>query len=72
MAADAKGKKPNKLIEYFKGVRSELKKVAWPTPKEAYRYTLVVIAVCTFFALFFWILDTGFLTLLEKVLKISM
>ena len=65
-------KKQNRFVEYFKGVRTELKKVVWPTKKETYRYTLVVLAVCAFFALLFWVLDTGILLILEQVLNITM
>ena len=56
-----------RLKDYFKGVASEMKKVAWPTKKETYKYTLVVIVVCAAFALLFWLLDTGFLALLNLV-----
>ncbi|MCQ2560531.1 MAG: preprotein translocase subunit SecE [Clostridia bacterium] len=68
----AKTKKQGRFKEYFKGVKTELKKVIWPTKKETYRYTLVVIAVCAFFAVFFWLLDTVFLALLQQVLNITM
>ena len=67
-----KTKKQGKFSEYFKGVKTELTKVVWPTRKELYKYTAVVLVVCAFFALFFWLLDTGFLAILEKVLKITM
>ena len=67
-----KTKKKDRLTEYLKGVRTELKKVVWPTKNELYKYTIVVLLVCAFFALFFWLLDTGFLAILEKVLKITM
>lgn len=67
-----KAKKQGRFREYFKGVRTEIKKVVWPTRKELYRYTLVVLLVCAFFSLFFWLLDTGFLAILEKVLNITM
>ena len=71
--ADANAvKKPSKIKEYFKGIRTELKKVVWPTKKETYRYTVVVLVVCAFFALLFFLLDTGILTLLEQVLNITM
>ena len=67
-----KTKKKGRLKEYFKGVKTELKKVVWPTRKELYKYTVVVLLVCAFFALLFWLLDTFFLAILEKVLKITM
>jgi len=65
-------KKTNKLGEYFRGIKTELKKVVWPTKKETYRYTVVVIVICLLFALLFWLLDTGALLVLEQVLNISL
>ena len=60
------------LGEYLKGVKAELKKVVWPTRKEAAKLTLIVFIVCAIFALFFWLVDTGCLVVLEKVLNIAM
>ena len=71
-SANAPQQKKNRIAEYFKGVRTELKKVVWPTKNELSKYTVVVLAVCAFFALFFWILDTGILALLQQVLNITM
>ncbi len=71
-AAAPQQQKKNRIAEYFKGVRTELKKVVWPTKSELYRYTIVVLVVCAFFALFFWLLDTGILALLQQVLNITM
>ncbi len=56
-----------RIRDYFKGVVSELKKVTWPTGKDLYRYTLVVIAICAAFAILFWIMDTGILGLLGLI-----
>ncbi len=53
-----------RIRDYFKGVASELKKVTWPTKRDVYRYTLVVLAVCAAFAVLFWLIDTGILGLL--------
>ena len=58
-----------RIRDYFKGVVSELKKVTWPTSKDLYRYTLVVIAICAAFAILFWIIDTGILGLLSLVIE---
>jgi preprotein translocase subunit SecE len=68
----AKPKRSVRIKEYFKGIRSEVRKVVWPTKKETYRHTGVVLVTCALFAFFFWILDTAFLKLLEAVLNISM
>ncbi|MBQ4505495.1 MAG: preprotein translocase subunit SecE [Firmicutes bacterium] len=61
-------KKPS----FWKGVRTELKKVVWPTKKELKNYTIVVILVCCAFALGFWVLDTVFLKLLEMVIGVTL
>ncbi|MCF0151506.1 MAG: preprotein translocase subunit SecE [Firmicutes bacterium] len=64
--------KKSGVREYFHGVMTELKKVVWPTKKETYRYTVIVLVVCAFFALLFWVLDVSILALLEQVLNITM
>ncbi len=64
-------KKPG-MGAYFKGVRTEMKKVVWPTKKEMYNYTMVVIMTCCAFALGFWVLDTVFLKLLEMVIGVTL
>lgn len=61
-------KKPS----FWKGVRTEVKKVVWPTKKELKNYTMVVILVCCAFALGFWVLDTVFLKLLEMVIGVTL
>ena len=42
---------------YFRELRSELKKVVWPTPKQVVKSTLVVIACCLIVGLFIWAFD---------------
>lgn len=64
-------KKKGGLKEYFKGVRLEMKKVTWPTKKELGSYTLTVLGTCAFFAVGFWLIDSGLLLLLNKVLSLN-
>ena len=61
-------KKRASFGEYFKGVKTEMKKVVWPTKKEMVSYTAVVIMTCAVFALGFWLIDTGVLAALRAVL----
>lgn len=35
----------NKLVQYLKDSKAELKKVAWPTKQETAKHTLLVIGV---------------------------
>jgi len=55
-----------KLINYLKGSREEIKKVVWPSKKEATRYTTVIIVITLFLAAFLGLLDF----LLAKVFQL--
>ena len=60
------------LGEYLKGVKLEMKKVIWPTKKELINFTVVVLAVCAFFAIGFWAIDSAVLAGLRSVLGITL
>ncbi|OGF24011.1 preprotein translocase subunit SecE [Candidatus Falkowbacteria bacterium RIFCSPLOWO2_12_FULL_45_13] len=47
----------NKIIDYLKASIEEMKKVTWPTKKETYNYTLLVIFISVGVALFLGLLD---------------
>ncbi len=65
-------KKKGGLIAYLKGVRQEFKKVVWPTREELTTNTIVVFACVIFFAVAFWLVDTGFLAALKGILGITL
>ncbi len=48
------------IRQYFREVRQELKKVAWPSREELTTYTVVVFAVTTVITLFVFGLDWAF------------
>jgi len=55
-----KEKKPNiiqKLVRFFKDIRSELKKVLWPSRKQVLNNTLTVVITCLILGGVIWILD---------------
>ena len=60
------------LIAYLKGVRQEFRKVVWPTREELTTDTIVVFACVIFFAVAFWLIDTGFLAALKGILGITL
>jgi preprotein translocase subunit SecE len=66
------GGKKGGFIAYLKGVRQELRKVVWPTREELTTDTVVVIACVVFFAVAFWLVDTGFLAALKGILGITL
>ena len=60
------------VIAFLRGVRQELKKVVWPTREELTTDTIVVVACVAFFALAFWLIDTGFLAALKGILGVTL
>lgn len=59
----------NKLTNYIKGSIEEMKKVTWPTKKETYRFTLLVIGISLAVATFLGALDYIFSFGLELMLS---
>ncbi len=48
--------------EFVREVRSELRKVAWPTREEVIRYSLIVLAAVVLMTTLIGLLDWGFST----------
>ena len=46
-----------KVKKYFRELRSELKKVVWPTPKQVLKNALVVLACVIVVGVFIWVFD---------------
>lgn len=45
------------IARFFRELRSELKKVVWPTPKQVLKNTLIVLACVLVVGAFIWIFD---------------
>ena len=58
-----------KLVKQFKDVRSELRKVHWPSRKELYLYSSLVLMTVIVIGIFFYVLDTGFTAGLRVILQ---
>jgi preprotein translocase subunit SecE len=70
--AVAANKKPKaSLRDYFKGIRTEVKKVVWPTRKELASFSGAVLFVCVVLSLGIWLFDSAFLASLKYALNIS-
>ncbi|MCG2700562.1 preprotein translocase subunit SecE [Candidatus Parcubacteria bacterium] len=59
----------NKLTKYIAGSIEEMKKVTWPTKKETYSYTLLVIGISLAVAVFLGVLDYIFSFGVELIIK---
>jgi len=52
-----KVKGSNRLFKWFREMRSELRKVVWPTPKQIVNNTFVALTVMACAAVLIWVLD---------------
>ena len=52
-----KVKGSNRFARWFREMRSELKKVVWPTPKQIVNNTLVSLSVMVASAIVIWAID---------------
>ena len=59
MADKAKNKKTNPVQQYFRETIGELRKVSWPTRREAFQLTGLVIIVMIFVGVILGVTDTG-------------
>jgi preprotein translocase subunit SecE len=55
-----KKKAPNRLVRWLRDSRAELRRVVWPTRKETYNLTLIVIGLSAVMGVLMWLFDTVF------------
>lgn len=58
-----------KVINYFKGVRSEWGKVIWPERPQIVADFIWVVVICAFFTFLIFILDVAFDKILSFIPK---
>jgi preprotein translocase subunit SecE len=56
-------------IQFLREVRTELKKVTWPSRKDTLSGTLVVLVAVFIIAIFLGIVDSGLSNLIKQLLK---
>lgn len=66
MAANTETKKNKGLFGFFSEVRTEMKKVHWPTPKEWLLHSGIVLVTTFVMSLFIYGLDKLYLMIIEK------
>lgn len=59
---------PRRVGTYFKEVKSETEKIAWPTQKTVLLYSAFVVGACLLFAVYFGVVDFGLTKLLDVIL----
>ncbi|AST94028.1 preprotein translocase subunit SecE [Sutcliffiella cohnii] len=58
-----------RLTNFFRGVKREMKKVSWPKQKELTRYTITVVVTVLIVAIFFAVIDTGLSALMRFLIN---
>ncbi len=62
-------KKQNGIVRYFKELKSEFKKVVWPSRKTVVNNTTVVLIAMVISSLVIWGLDSAFVALLDMIIR---
>jgi preprotein translocase subunit SecE len=60
---------PRRLRSFLHDVRVEMKQVNWPSRSDVISTTVVVVVTVAFFGMYFFIVDSGFSYLIQRVLK---
>ena len=66
---DATGGRIERMRLFLSEVRNELKRVTWPSQKEVYATTVVVILTSAFFGIYLFILDFGLNSLVQWIFR---
>jgi len=69
--AKKKVKGSNRIAKWFREMRSELKKVVWPTPKQTVNNTIVALVVMGVSAVLVWVLDQIGLNIFQAIMAVA-
>ena len=59
---------PERLMSFLKDVRSEMRKVIWPSRDEVQSTTIIVLVTVFIFAAYFWLVDNVIGRAIEAIL----
>ena len=63
-------KKRRSIFTWFREMKSELKKVTWPSASQIYKNTVIVLIVCAVFAVITGLMDLGLETGVSKLIEL--
>jgi preprotein translocase subunit SecE len=66
---EAAGGRIERFRTFLSEVRNELKRVTWPSQKEVYATTVVVILTSAFFGVYLFVLDYGINSLVQWIFR---
>jgi preprotein translocase subunit SecE len=62
---------PRNLVAFYGDVKSELKKVTWPSKREVYATTFIVIITVFFFGVYLFVVDLFLQNLVQQIFGYS-
>lgn len=69
---EKKQSQPNAIVRYLRETRGEIRKVTWPTRRESWRLTGIVLGVTVATAAFLWFFDfifsSGIQFLIQRII----
>jgi preprotein translocase subunit SecE len=68
--AEKKEKKPNVIVRYFRETIGELRRVSWPTWKEAWDLTKIVLIVMVVMSMVLGLLDYVYSAVITRLLAV--
>ncbi len=66
-----KKKRKNRLAKWFREMRSELKKVVWPTRKQVVNNTIIVLVIVVISAIAIWAVDQAGSAIVTTLLRLG-
>lgn len=70
-SANAEKASSNQAVQYWRGLRSEVSKVTWPTREEAQKLTIAVTLGMVAMALFLYAMDAIFQVVIGGLLELN-
>jgi preprotein translocase subunit SecE len=67
----ARGSSDNRIVRYLKEVRAEIRKVTWPTRREVFRLTAIVLVVLAVSSAFLAMVDYAFSWLMRIIIGLG-
>lgn len=62
---------PQRIKNFFKDYKSEIKKIVWPSRDNVVKNVIVVLIMCVVVGIFIWLLDWGLASLLKFIFNIQ-
>jgi preprotein translocase subunit SecE len=66
-----KKKRKNPILKWFREMRSELKKVVWPTKKQIINNTLIALAIIIASSAVVWVVDKVGITVVDTLIQLG-